>query len=414
MRYDVIVVGAGPAGTIAAHDCARAGLSTLLLEKHELPRHKPCGGAVMYRGLHILRGHLPKRIVEQKIHGLRFILPNGEKAEFVSEKLIGITVFRNRFDEFLARRAESAGAELVEKAQVTNASVDDARATVRTKDGREFEAEVVIGADGVNSVVAKSLGLRPKRKNLNRVGLGMESDFFVGEEGVLKATRGNPSILEISPVEGRVSYGWVFPKRESLAIGIAGAAAHMYPLRPAFEQFYKKMAERLDVDLVPTRTWTYFLGADGITSQNVRRRALLIGDAAGFVDPMMGEGIAYAMKSGVYAAQVITGALELDRFDREFLETYQQSCVKEFGSNFQMAEWAGLRGTSFAEMVLSKASSYPLSSTIMAMVARGEIGYSDIPYVIMKSLPRELPRMVRHIVMSRIGNSAQKVHRVGS
>ncbi len=414
MRYDVIVVGAGPAGAIAAHDCARAGLSTLLLEKYSLPRYKPCGGAVMYRGLHILQGRLPSRIVEQKIHGLRFILPDGKKAEFTSKKLIGITVFRNRFDEFLARRAEAAGAELVEEARVIDASVDDSHAAVMTKDGREFRAKVVIGADGVNSVVAKSLGLRPKHKNLNRVGLGMESDFFVGEEGVMKATRGDPSILEISPVEGRVSYGWVFPKRENLAIGIAGAAAHMYPLRPAFEQFYKKMEKRFGVDLAPTRTWTYFLGADGITSQNVRKRALLIGDAAGFVDPMMGEGIAYAMKSGVYAAQVIAGAFELDRFDREFLESYQQLCINEFGNNFQMAEWAGLRGTSFAELVLSKASGFPLSSTIMAMVARGEIGYSDIPYVIMKSLPRELPRIVRHIVMSRISKSAQKVHRVDS
>lgn len=414
MRYDVIVVGAGPAGAIAAHDCAKAGLSTLLLEKYKLPRHKPCGGAVMYRGLHILQGQLPKRIVEQRIHGLRFVLPSGEKAEFTSDKLIGITVFRNRFDEFLARRAEDAGAVLVEEARVTSASTDDSSATVMTKDRREFEAKVVIGADGVNSIVAKSLGLRPKRKNLNRVGLGMESDFFVGEEGVMKATGGNPSILEISPVEGRVSYGWVFPKRENLAIGIAGAAAHMYPLRPAFEQFHKKMAQQLGIDLVPTKPWTYFLGADGISSQNVRMRALLIGDAAGFVDPMMGEGIAYAMKSGVYAAQVVSSAFELNRFDREFLESYQQLCVKEFGGNFHMAEWAGLRGTSFAEAVLSKSSGYPFSSEIMAMIARGEIGYSDIPYIVLKSLPRELPGIIRHIVKSRISNSAQKVHRVDS
>jgi flavin-dependent dehydrogenase len=368
----------------------------------------------MYRGLHILQGQLPKRIVEQKIHGLRFILPNGEKAEFTSEKLIGITVFRNRFDEYLARRAESAGAELAEEARVISASVGNSNAAVTTKDGREYKAKAVIGADGVNSIVAKSLGLRPKHKNLNRVGLGMESDFFVGEEGVMKATSGDPSILEISPVEGRVSYGWLFPKRENLAIGIAGAAAHMYPLRPAFEQFYKKMAQRLEIDLVPTKTWTYFLGADGITSQNVKNRALLIGDAAGFVDPMMGEGIAYAMKSGVYAAQVVASAIELDRFDPEFLESYQQLCVKEFGDNFQMAEWAGLRGTSFAELVLSKSSGYPLSSDIMAMIARGEIGYSDIPYMVLKSLPRELPGIIRHIVKSRINNSAQKVHRVDS
>ena len=112
MSYDVIVVGAGPAGSIAAHDCAKAGLKTLLLEKFALPREKPCGGAVMYRGLHILKGHLPRHLIEQRMHGLRFVLPHSREVDFKSDKMIGITVFRERFDEYLARRAEGAGVEL--------------------------------------------------------------------------------------------------------------------------------------------------------------------------------------------------------------------------------------------------------------------------------------------------------------
>ena len=94
MHYDVVVVGAGPAGSIAAYESARAGHTTLLLEKFLIPREKSCGGAVMYHGLHTLRSKIPKSIVEQKIYGLRFVLPNGEKAEFVSDKMIGITVPR--------------------------------------------------------------------------------------------------------------------------------------------------------------------------------------------------------------------------------------------------------------------------------------------------------------------------------
>jgi geranylgeranyl reductase family protein len=406
LTYDVIVVGAGPAGSITAHDCAKAGLKTLLLEKSKHPREKPCGGAVMYRGLHILRGRLPNSLVERRINGLRFLLPSGDAAEFSSEKLIGITVFRERFDEFLARRAVDAGAELKEMTKAKHTSIGSDGATVLTRDGLEFKARYLVGADGVNSVVAKSLGLRPARKNLNRVGLGMESDFYVGEEGVMNTTNGNPSLLEIIPVEDRVAYGWVFPKREHLCIGIAGAAVHMNPLRPAFDLFLRKMEKRLGIILNLEKRRVHFLGADGISSRNVRDHALLVGDAAGFVDPMMGEGIAYAMKSGVHAADVITRAAESGRYDKHYLEQYHRFCKKEFEANFAMAEWAGLRGTSFAETILKMAASYHLASDIMAKIARGEIGYSHIPYAVLKDLPREIPRFLQRRVRARLNHSS--------
>lgn len=406
--YDVIVVGAGPAGSIAAHDCARAGLKTLLLEKFSLPRDKPCGGAVMFRGLHILNGQVPKSVVEQRIHGLRFMLSNGDAAEFKSDKMLGITVFRNRFDEFLARRAARAGVELLEKARATGVSLNREGVAVQLSDGREFASQFVVGADGVNSTVAKCTGLRPERKDLNRVGLGMESDFHVGEDGVLKATAGDPSVLLLVPVENRVSYGWVFPKKEHLCVGIAGAAAHMQRLRPIFDSFVVKMEKELGVRLKPTKRRVHFLGADGVTSKNVTTRVILVGDAAGFVDPMMGEGIAYAMRSGVHAARVITNALESNRTDEGYLEWYQKLCSKEFGANFRLAEWAGLRGTSFTEFVLSKASGHPLASELLTMLARGEIGYSEIPQTVVKSLPRELPRLLRRVVESKVSSSPRK------
>jgi geranylgeranyl reductase family protein len=406
LSYDVIVVGAGPAGSITAHDCAKAGLRTLLLEKSKHPREKPCGGAVMYRGLHILRGKLPTSLVQRRINGLRFLLPSGEAAEFSSEKMIGITVFRERFDEFLAKRAADAGAELKELTKVKHASTGPESAAILTADGQEIKTRFLVGADGVNSIVAKSLGLRPSRKNLQRVGLGMESDFYVGEEGVMNATNGKPSILEIIPVENRVAYGWMFPKREHLCIGIAGAAVHMYPLRPAFAAFRRKMEKRLGIPLNLEKRRVYFLGADGTSSRNVRDRALLVGDAAGFVDPMMGEGIAYAMKSGVHAADVITRAAESGRWDEHYLEQYHRLCKNEFQANFAVAEWAGLRGTFFAETVLKMAASYHLASDIMAKVARGEIGYSAIPLIVLKDLPREIPRVLQRRVRARVNHSS--------
>ena len=402
MTYDVIVVGAGPAGSIAAYDCAKQGLKTLLLEKYTLPREKPCGGAVMYRGLRLINEKIPRRLIERRIYGLRFLLSDGRGSEFVSDKLIGITVFRDRFDEFLARRASNAGAELIDNAPVVDASISPTSAKVQLADGREFNSKYLLGADGVNSIVSRAIGLRPQRKDLNKVGLGMEADFYVGEGGVLEATGGNPSILEVCPVNGRVSYGWVFPKREHLAIGIAGAAVHMRSLRSQFDDFYKSVEQRLGISLNLEKKRAFFLGGDGLGSKNVRQRAILIGDAAGFVDPLMGEGIAYAMKSGSFAASVINKAYDEDRYDEVALSEYQDLCRKEFSANFSLATRVGVRGPSLAEIILPKVNGHDLAAKVMTMVARGEIGYSDIPYVVIKKLPRELPKIIKHVVRSHL------------
>jgi geranylgeranyl reductase family protein len=405
LTYDVIVVGAGPAGSIAAYECTKRGLTTLLLEKSLIPREKPCGGAVMYRGIRILRGHLPRNLVEQKIYGLRFALPNGAKSEFISDKMIGITVFRDRFDEYLAKRAVDAGSELLENTPVIHASTSNDSALVRLKDGREFRSNFLIGADGVNSIVSRSLGLRPQRKDLTKVGLGMESDFYVGTDGVNQAMNGNPSVLEIIPAEDRISYGWVFPKREHLAIGVAGSGVHMRALRPTFDRFYKSLEQKIGIPLTLKKRRTSFLGGDGLGSVNVVDRAILVGDAAGFVDPMMGEGIAYAMQSSIFAADVIDSAIEEGKYDSAQLSEYHTLCRKEFSANFQMAAWAGSKGASFAERILPSVNGYKLASDVMAMIARGEIGYADIPYVVLKSLPRQLPRILQQVIQSRILSS---------
>jgi geranylgeranyl reductase family protein len=396
-----MVVGAGPSGSVAAHAAAQAGLDVLLLEKSALPREKACGGAVMYRGLRILKGRLPRSLIERRIHGLRFRLSDVSMAEFVSDKLIGVTTSRAKFDEFLARRAEEAGAELLQNARVVGVTISDDEVQVHLHDGRAFRGKFVIGADGVNSIVSRSIGLRPERKDLTKVGLGMESDILVGEERVVEALDGNPSVLEISPAEGRVSYGWVFPKRASLAVGIAGAGVHMRPLRPLFDRFVRRLEARFGFALDVRRRRTSFLGADGVTNTNVADRVILVGDAAGFVDPMMGEGIAYAMKSGVFAVEILKDAIEQGRHDYGFLARYHKLCRDDFGASFSMAAWAGLRGLEFAQSVLTKASRIGFSSEVMASLARGDMGYSDIPYTVIKKLPTVVSTLLRGYVRSR-------------
>ncbi|NWF94828.1 MAG: NAD(P)/FAD-dependent oxidoreductase [Candidatus Thorarchaeota archaeon] len=395
--YDVIIAGAGPAGAVTAYELSRRGLKTLLLEKARLPRDKPCGGAVMYRGIRTLGGHLPMRIVQRPIRGMSFCFSQGGTATFVSEKLLGVTVDRSVFDEFLAHRAADAGAELVEAARVTSARRTNEFAEVMVSGDATFQGRVLVGADGVNSVVSRSLGLRPQRKDLHRHGLGMESDIYLGEDRVVEVCNGRPDVLHILPTEGRMSYGWVFPKRDHLAVGIAGPGVMMHPLRPVFDAFVRSLEKRFGVSMSVQFRRTGLLGADGIKGQNVDDRVILVGDAAGFVDPLMGEGIAYAMRSGQHAATVLIEALETDHLDREHLSAYQRLCVNDFGANFSMASWAGLHSGRFAVSLLTNASKLSFSSRILSGLARGEMGYSDIPAVIVRQLPRELPAILNQL-----------------
>ncbi|MHA2322658.1 MAG: NAD(P)/FAD-dependent oxidoreductase [Candidatus Thorarchaeota archaeon] len=116
----------------------------------------------------------------------------------------------------------------------------------------------------------------------------------------------------------------------------------------------------------------------------------------------MGEGIAYAMKSGAFAASVISKAYDEGRYDEGALSEYQDLCRKEFSANFALASRVGVRGPAMAEIILPKVNGHKLASKVMTMVARGEIGYSDIPYVVLKKLPRELPTIIKRVVQSHL------------
>jgi flavin-dependent dehydrogenase len=119
---------------------------------------------------------------------------------------------------------------------------------------------------------------------------------------------------------------------------------------------------------------------------------------------MMGEGIAYAMKSAKYAVHIILDAISQGRHDEDFLSTYQMLCNSDFEEHFAMAGFAGQTMNSFGEFILTKASGHRFAGEIMAMIARGEIKYSQVPYTFLTKLPKELPAIIQHVVQSRIAH----------
>ena len=311
-KYDAIVAGAGPAGSTAARLLAERGASVLLLDKHRFPRDKPCGGGVTLRAASVQDVDLAP-VIERTVHGVRFSLRLGESFDRSYSKPLTYMTQRCRLDSLLAERAAEAGAAFHdgEAVQAVEANVPEyatpshparpevlvGRAErprpVRVTTSRDtYDARVLIAADGANGITARSAGLISS------------FDEAVALEGNLPYSPDIPENwrdyigLDLGGVAG--GYGWVFPKGEHLNVGLGGWKYAAFTLRPKLRDLCSRYgfdAARLDNlrgHHLPLRT----------TGAPIARGPVaLVGDAAGLVDPLSGEGIHMAFASGRLAAQ---------------------------------------------------------------------------------------------------------------
>jgi geranylgeranyl reductase family protein len=218
-RYDadVIVAGAGPAGSTAALGLARAGLRVLMLERAPLPRQKPCGGGISTRVLSRFPWLPPalSRIPSNPVSSLYLEGPSGDVFRMQAPGPAVLLIRRIEFDHLLATLAIEAGAELVAPAAVAQARQDADAVTLRTRDGREFRAPLVIAADGVNSVIARRLGLNPGWPAA-KLALDM-----MEETPVAALRTAEPDTLSVFyGYGGAHGYAYIFPKREHVNVGI--------------------------------------------------------------------------------------------------------------------------------------------------------------------------------------------------
>ena len=160
--YDVIIAGAGPAGSTCARECAREGLTTLLLDKDPFPRSKPCGGAVSQHALSLLDFTLPGHIIEKESYGAR-VHYGGRSIEVQSKFRFAVLVSRERFDAFLAEKAVEGKARFVTGEKVV--SVQEAADGVTVvSEKATYQSRFLVGADGIHSRVALALR-RPLEKS---------------------------------------------------------------------------------------------------------------------------------------------------------------------------------------------------------------------------------------------------------
>lgn len=201
--YDVIIVGMGPAGAVAATALCRGGLTVLGFDKDAHPRYKVCGGGLSARIDRLLEPGF-KSVVEQTVNGVQFVYRGQDPLLIESSQPIAYMVMRDRFDHYLVQQAIHAGAELRTGEGVVEITQNSDRVGVVTQEGR-YHARMVIGADGANSLVARQLF--PNRSLYRAPAL--ESEVRLGN------SRHYPSASTILVDVGaaRQGYGWIFPRR---------------------------------------------------------------------------------------------------------------------------------------------------------------------------------------------------------
>ncbi|MFB8227162.1 geranylgeranyl reductase family protein [Cellulosimicrobium sp. NPDC055967] len=367
---DVIVVGAGPAGSAAAHYCAAAGLSVLLLEKSSFPRDKICGDGLTPRAVaELVRMGVPTRAEDGWIRnqGLR-VVASGRSWELAWPDLAsypsyGMARARHSFDRTLAEHAQRTGAKLLERTAVTGPVLDERTGRVvgvtarpvddkgrRAGDEVTYRAPVVVAADGVSSRFALALGLA--RREDRPIGVAVRTYFRTPRhddpwmESHLELWDGKPRESNLLP-----GYGWIFSLGDGTAnVGLgsvsstpARQSAANVDYKDLFATWMRNAPEEWEFTeenrLAPVRGAALPMGFN--RTPLYTRGVLLVGDSGGMVSPFNGEGIAYAMQAGRAAADVVAQSrVRLTDGGRErALQTYPRIMRRELGGYYTLGRY---------------------------------------------------------------------------
>ena len=297
---DVLVVGGGPAGATAALVLAREGARVTLLDKAQFPRPKPCGGLLTRKTLLLL----------QRLYGV--CAGTGLHSGLIDHAASGYQVFlrerlffqnhdgypfhfvrREIFDEFLLRQATQAGVSVHQHTVVTSAAPE--RGQVLTSRGDLFQAPVIIGADGANSVLRRHCDIDRRAWKRN---LAMAMEVAVP----LRSLPDPPRQARVYAGFARGGYCWSFPNKDRALLGVCELARARISLKQRFKDFTKGLG--LD-NLAMPQPWAHPLPYGNFLKRPGKERVLLVGDAAGMVEPLFGEGIFYALRTGELAARAV-------------------------------------------------------------------------------------------------------------
>jgi geranylgeranyl reductase family protein len=331
-RFDVAIVGAGPAGSAAAISLALRGYDVAVIDKQNFPREKLCGDFVnpinwpLFRGLGV-----EERIMAQphtRVTGFRITSYCGASAETSfsqpnQSRPYGLGLARTRLDHVLLQRAVEAGTMTKTGCRVERISKNLSGWQLETRAGEVLSAKILVGADGRNSWIAQQLGLNTRASTRGRsVGFQARINAWSGANGQIEIhlfPGGYAGLVGVG--DGTASLGLAVDKR---VLPRAGVDEFLVTERLAKNPYLKSVLEpREKVNGFRAAYPVYFP-----KRRSFADAAVLVGDAARVTEPITGEGIYFAMRSGMLAAETLDGALRKGDLSAGYLQTYEQTCAQ--------------------------------------------------------------------------------------
>lgn len=317
--YDLIIVGGGPSGASAGRAAGKAGISTLLLEKEHFPRYKPCGGALSPYALSCLDFKLPEYLIERDIPKMRVHfreLHTERQKDYRFAQLVS----RKYFDNFLLDKARETGIDIHLGEKVLGYEEREGYVEVNTF-RNTYLAKFVLIAEGSKGVLKYKV--RPRRDRRTEYDLALVSEIPEKDDIIRDRL---PDLIDIYFGVSPGGYGWIFPHAGYYSVGIVGTAEHLKHPGMVMHDFLQANGFSGNFQV-----HSHIIPVGGIKRKTVSSRVLLSGDAAGFVDAFIGEGISYAIRSGQLAAEKVA---ELVLYDRKLsdLKEYETMCRQEFGN----------------------------------------------------------------------------------
>lgn len=395
--YDVIVAGGGPAGATAAKILGEAGISTLVIDKSEFPRDKPCGGGISARAL----GRFPylgeaiTKISRNWISKVYFESPGGFAVDYCSAAPMYLMIRRCEFDHLLLSLARRHQIDFA-TGLIRKVTVHSDHVTVGADSG-EYHARLIIGCDGANSIVARASGLRTGSVQRD---YGIDLMEETPQEEL--STRERDRMYIYYRISRTYGYGYIFPKAKHLNVGVGFKLDHYlahlrgehYAHHQAFVEEMKSK-QLLEGDSNRRNFRAFPLPISGPLARTYSERVLLAGDAGGFVNAITAEGIYYAMVSGELAGRAALEAIRAGNFSSAQLRGYEHAWKRELGDDLGQSvrlQKMLLRDPTLIDRLVRAAGRH---ATLAEILARYMTGTSTHAQFRRAMLRRALPLYVR-------------------